>query len=170
MKRFIVTMLFSATSMTAAAADNQCFAKKYDAYIDASLAWYSDLAKMTTEKYPDLADVSQWFLEGRQHHFELSRAAVHYYLEHDASKVATAQPVEAWLKLEQHDIKVLASRSDKLGQIAKTTFDDRQAKPHEKNYELRSAFAELLSHPKQIEGALNKYNEAIAKTEKIECQ
>lgn len=27
MKRFIVTMLLSATSMTAAAADNQCFAK-----------------------------------------------------------------------------------------------------------------------------------------------
>jgi len=169
MKRFLVTLLLSAGSMSAAAADNQCFAQKYDAYIDASLAWYTDLAEMTTQKYPDLAEVSQWFLQGRQHHFELNRAAVHYYLEHDPSKVATGQPVEAWLQLEQQDVKVLASRSDELGQIAKTTFDDRQAEPHAKNYELRSAFADLLSHPKQIESALDKYNQAIAKTEQITC-
>ena len=170
MKRLLSTLLLSATSLSAAAADNQCFAGKYDAYIDASLGWYEDLAQLTTDSYPELADVSQWFLEGRKNHFELNRAAVHYYLDNDASKVATSQPVEAWLKLEQHDIKVLASRSDELGKIAKTTFDDRQSKPHEKNYELRSAFAELLSHPKQIDTALNRYNNAIAKLEKIECK
>lgn len=169
MKRFIVTLLLSASSMTAVGADNQCYANKYNAYIDASLAWYADLAEMTTEKYPDLAEVSQWFLQGRQHHFELSRAAVHYYLQHDPSVVATEQPVEAWLRLEQKDIKALASRRDELGRAAKTTYDDRQAQPHPQNYELRSAFAELLSHPKQIESALNKYNQAIVKAEQISC-
>ncbi len=169
MKRLLATLLLSATSM-GAFADTQCFANKYDSYIDASLGWYEDLAKLTTEKYPELADVSQWFLEGRKHHFELNRAAVHYYLGHDESKVATSQPVEAWLKLEQQDIKMLSSRSDELGKIAKVTFDDRQAKPHENNYDLRSAFAELLSHPKQIETALNRYNNAIAELEKIKCQ
>ncbi len=168
MKRILTMLLLTATSMSASA-NNQCFAGKYDAYIDASLGWYEDLTQLTTEKYPELESVSQWFLEGRKHHFELNRAAVHYYLEHDASKVATSQPVEAWLKLEQQDIKMLASRSDELGKIAKTTFDDRQSKPHENNYDLRSAFAELLSHPKQIDTALNRYNDAIAKLEKIDC-
>ncbi|NAW67998.1 hypothetical protein CAG54_02265 [Vibrio sp. V27_P1S3P104] len=170
MKRSIVTLLLAAaSSMTATAADNQCLAQKYDAYIDASLAWYQDLATITAEKYPDLADVSQWFLTGRQHHFELNRTAVRYYLQHQPEKVATSQPIESWLKLEQQEIKQLATRDDELGLSAKTTFDDRQNKPHEKNYQLRSAFAELLSHPKQIEPVLNRYNQAIAKAERIHC-
>ena len=38
------------------------------------------------------------------------REAVHYFLENDPSRVATEQPIEAWLKLEQHDVKQLASR------------------------------------------------------------
>ncbi len=170
MNRLLVALLLSSASLSAFATDNQCYTDKYDAYINASLGWYQDLAKLTTEKYSELEDVSQWFLEGRQHHFELNRAAVHYYLEHDAAKVATAQPVEAWLKLEQKDIKVLATRDDNLGKIAKITFNDRQAKPHEQNYELRSALAELLSHPKQIDTALNRYNSAIAELEQVKCQ
>ncbi|MCG3728165.1 hypothetical protein [Vibrio cincinnatiensis] len=170
MKRSIVTLLLVSGSMTATAADNQCLAKKYDAYIDASLAWYQDLTQITTETYPDLDDVGQWFLAGRQHHFELNRTAVHYYLNHQSEKVATSQSIESWLKLDQQEIKTLASRDDELGQSAKVTFDDRQSKPHEKNYQLRSAFAELLSHPKQIEPALNRYNEAMAKAERIHCQ
>ncbi|ASU22492.1 hypothetical protein CCZ37_07740 [Vibrio qinghaiensis] len=169
MKRVIVALLLSTSANVALAADNQCLSEKYDAYIDASLHWYSDLADLTTAQYPELTEVSQWFLQGRQHHFDLNRAAVHYYLSNDPSKVATSQPVEAWLKLEQHEIKVLASRSDELGHIAKITYEDRQAKPNEKNYELRSALAELLSHPKQIEAALNKYNDAIALIEKKVC-
>ncbi|WP_412072885.1 hypothetical protein [Vibrio aestuarianus] len=170
MKRVIVALLLAASTNMAMAADNQCLNKKYDAYIDASLTWYSDLTDLVTKQYPDLEEVSQWFLQGRQHHFELSRAAVHYYLQNDPSKVPTSQPVEAWLKLEQHDVKVLASRSDELGQIAKTTFEDRQTAPNEKNYELRSALAELLSHPKQIDAALNRYNDAISTLEKNKCQ
>lgn len=170
MKRSMVTLLLAASSMTATAADTQCLAKKYDAYIDASLAWYQDLTQITTTKNPDLAEASQWFLTGRQHHFELNRNAVHYYLEHQPEKVATAQSIESWLKLEQQEIKQLASRDDALGHSAKMTFDDRQSTPHEKNYQLRSAFAELLSHPQQIEPALNKYNEAMAKAEQISCQ
>lgn len=79
-------------------------------------------------------------------------------------KVATTQHVESWLKLEQPEIKQLATRSDELGKLASVTFADRQATPHPKNYELRSALADLLSHPKQIESALNRYNQAIEKS------
>lgn len=170
MKRMLVALLLGTTSTFAAAADNTCLAKKYDAYIDASLHWYEDLASLTSEQYPDLKEVSDWFLEGRKHHFELNRAALHYYLTQDQTKVATAQPVEAWLQLEQKDIKVLASRNDELGQLAKVTFGDRQAKPHEKNYELRSAFADLLSHPTKIDAALKRYNSSIKQLESIKCE
>jgi len=170
MKRTIAALLLAASSTMAIAADNACMSKKYDAYIDASLHWYEDLSQLTAEQYPDLKEVSEWFLEGRKNHFELNRAAVHYYLKEDPTKVATAQPVEAWLQLEQKDIKVLASRSDELGQLAQVTFADRQATPHEKNYQLRSAFADLLSHPTKIDSALKRYNESIKNLEAINCQ
>lgn len=170
MKRLIAALLLSTTSTFAVAADNTCLSKKYDAYIDASLHWYEDLTQLTSEQYPDLTEVSEWFLEGRKNHFELNRAAVHYYLVEDQTKVATAQPVEAWLQLEQKDIKTLSTRDDELGQLAKVTFNDRQSKPHEKNYELRSAFADLLSHPTKIDSALKRYNASIKQLETINCQ
>ncbi|MGF1755064.1 hypothetical protein L4C33_15895, partial [Vibrio makurazakiensis] len=170
MKRLCVALLLASTSTVSLAADNQCLSGKYDMYIDASLNWYADLAELTSSQYPDLTEVSGWFLEGRKHHFELNRAAVHYYLDNDASKVATEQPIEAWLQLEQKDVKQLSTRDDELGKIAKTTFDDRQSTPHEKNYELRSAFAELLSHPKQIDTALQRYNKAIKDLEATQCK
>lgn len=170
MKRTLVALLIGAASFTASATDNACLSQKYDAYIDASLHWYEDLSQLTAQQYPDLSEVSEWFLQGRQHHFELNRAAVHYYLKQDPSKVATNQPVEAWLQLEQKDIKVLSSRSDELGKLAQVTFSDRQSQPHEKNYELRSAFADLLSHPTKIDVALKRYNKSIQQLETINCQ
>lgn len=169
MKRFVVAALLASCSGYTFAADQQCLAQKYDSYIDASLQWYQDLVDLTVTQYPDLDEVSNWFLEGRKHHFELNRQAVHYFLENDPSKVATGQPVEAWLKLDQHDVKQLATRNDDLGKAAQKTFSDRQSANHEKNYDLRSAFADLLSHPKQIDAALNKYNQSISKIEKQKC-
>lgn len=169
MKRLSLILLMSAIT-NSAYADNTCFNQKYDAYIDASLSWYTDLSKLISEQRPDLSEISQWYLEGRKHHFELNRAAVHYYLEHDPSKVATAQHVESWLKLEEPEIKQLTARGDTLGKLANMTFNDRQAAPHPKNYELRSALADLLSHPQQIESALNRYNQAISQVEAIECR
>ena len=170
MKRFVVAALITTSSTFTFAADQQCLANKYDGYVDASLQWYQDLVDLTAAQYPDLDEVSQWFLEGRKHHFELNREAVHYFLTNDPSRVATEQPIEAWLKLEQHDVKQLASRSDALGKAAQQTFNDRQSTNHPKNYELRSAFADLLSHPKQIESALNKYNQSIESIEKQQCK
>ncbi|MGL4829295.1 MAG: hypothetical protein ACRCXG_08325 [Vibrio sp.] len=168
MKRLSTALLMSLLSASAYA-DNTCLNLKYDAYIDASLNWYADLTKLTSEQYPELTEVSDWFLIGRQHHFELNRAAVHYYLQNDPTKVATAQHIESWLKLEQPEIKQLANRDDELGKLAKITFADRQAAPHPKNYELRSALAELLSHPKKIESAMDRYNQAIEKVDMIKC-
>ena len=169
MKRFVVAALLATSSTLTFAADQECLANKYDGYIDASLQWYQDLVDLTVTQYPDLKEVGQWFLEGRKHHFELNREAVHYFLKNDASRIATEQTVEAWLQLEQQDVKQLAKRSDALGQAAKKTFSDRQSANHPKNYDLRSAFADLLSHPKQIESALNKYNQQIATVEKQKC-
>ncbi|MDN3698206.1 hypothetical protein QWY97_12755 [Vibrio cortegadensis] len=170
MKRFIIGMLLASSSTISLASDTQCLTGKYDAYIDASLTWYQDLVDLTSAQYPDLNEVGEWFLEGRKHHFELNRAAVHYYLKNDSSKVATEQPIEAWLQLEQKDIKELASNDNALGKIATSTFNDRQSTPHDKNYELRSAFADLLSHPKNIDSALNKYNQAIKTVENTVCK
>ncbi|BDU37722.1 conserved hypothetical protein [Vibrio nigripulchritudo SO65] len=169
MKRLALALILASSSTTVLADQTLCLEKKYDSYVDASLNWYEDLVGITTQLNPELTDVGQWFLKGRTNHFELNREAVHYYLSNDPSKVATEQPVEAWLKLEQKEIKVLASRSDKLGQLAKRTFEDRQSKPHNQNYELRTAFAELLSHPKKIDSALNKYNQSVTKLEEQRC-
>lgn len=170
MKRLALTLLLCSATSTSFAADTQCLSGKYDSYIDASLNWYKDLLSLTTEQYPDLKEVGDWFYNGRQNHFELNRTAVHYYLQNDMAKVATEKPVEAWLKLEQKDIKQLAERSDELGTIAAKSFADRQSKPHPKNYELRSAFADLLSHPNKIDTALSKYNQSISAAEEIQCQ
>ena len=169
MKRFVIAALLCSAPHLSLAADTQCLTGKYDAYIDASLNWYQDLITLTTEQYPELEEVSDWFYDGRKHHFELNRAAVRYYLDKDPSKVATGQSIEAWLKLEQKDVKDLASRDDALGKLAAQSFDDRQSTPHPKNYELRSAFAELLSHPDKINSVLSRYNEAIKKAEDIQC-
>lgn len=170
MKRFVVAALLATSSTFTFAADQQCLSNKYDGYVDASLQWYQDLVDLTVAQYPDLDEVSQWFLDYRKHHFELNREAVHYFLKNDPSRVATEQPIEAWLKLEQHDVKQLASRSDKLGEAAQKTFSDRQSTNHEKNYDLRSAFADLLSHPQKIDSALNRYNQSIEKLEKQQCE
>ncbi|MDB1123961.1 hypothetical protein [Vibrio algarum] len=169
MKRFLIAALLCSASTMSHAADTQCLSGKYDAYIDASLTWYQDLIELTTQQYPDLEEVGAWFYNGRKNHFELNRGAVHYYLQEDTSKVATEQPVEAWLQLEQIDIKNLAGHDDELGKLAAESFNDRQSKPHAKNYELRSAFADLLSHPNKIDAVLSKYNQAITDAEAIKC-
>ncbi|WGW01522.1 hypothetical protein QF117_12115 [Vibrio sp. YMD68] len=170
MKHIVIAALLTLSSSSVFANNTQCLSDKYDAYIDASLAWYQDLSDLTSERYPDLKEASQWFLEGRKNHFELNRAAVHYYLGNDAAKLSTAQSIESWLQLDQADIKALTQRDDALGEAAQLTFSDRQNAPHEKNYQLRSAFADLLSHPKQIDNVLQKYNRSIAKLEEMDCK
>ncbi|ASI91176.1 MULTISPECIES: hypothetical protein [Vibrio] len=170
MKKWLIAAMLVGTSFSSFSADTQCLEKKYDAYIDASIQWYDDLVQLTTQQYPELESVGQWFLDGRKNHFELNREAVHYYLKNEPTKVATERSIESWLQLEQQDVKALAQRNDMLGKAAAKSFADRQAKPHEQNYDLRSAFADLLSHPKKIDTALNKYNSAIQKVEKTECK
>ncbi len=169
MKVFVLTLIIASFSTLVHADQTLCSKKKYDRYVDASLTWYQDLVFFTVQENPELEDVGKWFLNGRKNHFELNREAVHHYLRHDPNKITTEHPIETWLNLDQKEIKALASRSGKLGQLAKITFDDRQAKPHNQNYELRAAFAELLSHPKRIKNALDKYNASINTIEQEQC-
>ncbi|KXI22519.1 hypothetical protein [Photobacterium sanguinicancri] len=155
---------------TAMAASDTCLSNKYHQYIDASLSWYESLVTLSVQKDKNLQEVGQWFLDGRKHHFELNRQAFDWFLENDQSRLDFSQSVESWLKLSQQDVKAIAQQDDELGKFAKQAFDDRQSTPHAKNYELRSAFADLLSHPGNIEKPLNAYNEKITKIESIECK
>jgi hypothetical protein len=172
MKRLTLVALLPLILMSNVNAQSreECAIQHYDTYIDASLQWYSDLTELTINEYPELESVSAWFLEGRKHHFELSRAVVHDALHNNPTKIATSRSIESWLQLEQTEVKQLSMRDDKIGMLAQATFSDRQATPHEKNYELRSAFAELLSHPKKIDTALSKYNEKMEFIEHNPCE
>ncbi|MDA9556009.1 hypothetical protein N9R79_00705 [Vibrio sp.] len=171
MKKLSVLACFLIPFFASANEDTQqCQINKYNQYIDTSIVWYQDLSALTSKQYPDLTEVSQWFLKERKNHFDLNREAVAYYLKNDPSKVDTDRDVESWLKLSQEDIKTLSSRTDVLGEKAKLTFDDRQSKPHEKNYELRSAFAELLSNPSHIQPALEKYNVSMQNVDALKCK
>ncbi|MEJ2763700.1 hypothetical protein VV869_06920 [Photobacterium sp. MCCC 1A19761] len=154
---------------TVLAADTSCQSDKYHQYIDASLSWYQSLVDIAVKKNPSLQEVGDWFLEGRKHHFELNREAVDWYLENDTDKLALSQPIESWLKLTQQDVKALSQQDNALGHMAKLSFDDRQSQPHPKNYELRSAFADLLTHPGDIDQPLNMYNEKMTAIAAIEC-
>ncbi|MCJ2377437.1 hypothetical protein LNL84_11405 [Vibrio sp. ZSDZ34] len=170
MNKLLLATTLLVSSFSTVAADQQCFSDKYEAYVDASVQWYQDLVVLTSKQYPNLEEVGNWFLDGRKNHFELNRQAVNYYLENDPTKIATERSVESWLMLEQADIRALAQRDDELGKAAQATYQDRQSTPHTQNYDLRSAFADLLSHPKKIDAALNKYNSSIKLVEKMDCQ
>ncbi|MUI53636.1 hypothetical protein [Aliivibrio fischeri] len=170
MKLAALILPFALLTTSAQAADTQCLSDKYSQYIDASLTWYQELIAITVKKDPNLQSVGDWFLEGRKHHFELNRAAVTYYLENAPEKVKTNQSIESWLQLSQKEVKELASHDDELGKIAKATFDDRQSQPHKQNYELRSAFADILSHPKTIDAPLKAYNQKMSEISIIKCQ
>ncbi|GAD79455.1 hypothetical protein [Vibrio ezurae] len=164
-----LVLLLSALPAFAFAANTECQIKKYDTYIDASINWYQDLATMTSHESPQLKEVSDWFLEGRKKHFELNREAVHTFLKSQPNKVSTGSDVESWLQLTQSDIKALSERDDKLGHLAKQSFQYRQAKSHPQNYEFRSALADLLSHPSKIQDALDRYNHSIEGVTSMNC-
>ena len=164
------TLSSSAFASTPPSTTTQCESDKYHQYVDASLNWYQQLVTLSVAKDPQLKEVGDWFLAGREHHFHFNRDAVDWYLANDKDKLQLALPVESWLNLNQADIKELASQPTALGQAAKLAFNDRQSKPHPKNYALRSAFAELLTHPAQIEKPLNAYNEKMNAISAIQCQ
>jgi hypothetical protein len=161
--------LIVAFSSSSFAADTQCLTDKYQAYVNASISWYKQLSDLATAHDPDLAEVSQWYVEERIHHFELNQLAVEYYLQSGSSKVNTALPVESWLQLSQQDIKALTERTDALGDAAKLSFEERQRTPHTQNYELRSAFADILSDPAAIAAPLDAYNSQVTAAAEISC-
>ncbi|KDM91563.1 hypothetical protein [Photobacterium galatheae] len=152
------------------AATESCESEKYHKYVDASLTWYQNLVQLAVQKDPNLKEVGDWFLEGRTHHFELKREAVDWYLTHDESHLDLSQSIESWLKLTQQDIKSLSEQQGALGDYAKKVFEDRQGAPHPKNYELRSAFAELLTHPDDIDKPLKEYNQQMSAIASTECK
>ncbi|WP_299015384.1 hypothetical protein [uncultured Photobacterium sp.] len=165
-----VILLSLALLPVSVSAATTCQSDKYHQYVDASLAWYESLVELAVKKDKNLEEVGKWFLNGRKHHFELNREAVDWYLENDKDKLDLSQSVESWLKLTQQDIKALSQQDDKLGHTAKKAFDDRQSKPHAKNYTLRSAFADLLTHPGDIDKPLNAYNEKMTAIAAIKCK
>lgn len=149
--------------------DKLCVSQKYHNYVDASITWYENLVNLTIKKDPKLEGVAGWFLEGRRNHFMLNEEAFDYYLKNDPSKLNFDAPVESWLNLSQEDVKTLSSSQGELADAAKKVFEFRQGKAHEGNYDLRSALASLLSHPKEIDVPLKQYNDTMMKLAETNC-
>lgn len=174
MRRSALLVVLSLVSSFASAKDidqldKLCLSQKYHHYVTASINWYESLVEMTTKKDPKLEEVANWFLQGRREHFELNQQAFDYYLEHDPSKLHLSASVESWLSLSQEDVKTLSASKGELAQAAKKVFDFRQGQAHQGNYDLRSALASLLSHPKEIEGPLKRYNDEMATLAATNC-
>lgn len=173
MKKSVTILALCTYTLTAqvhARALTQCQIDKYDAYIDASLQWYKNLTRLTAIHYPHLSNASDGFFSTRQHHFELSRAVAHDYLQHAPTQIATNRTVEAWIQLETNEVEQLANRNDDVGQLAKVSFRDRQTEPHMSNYALRSAFATLLSNEQQVNRALALYNQRMDIIKNQHCE
>ncbi|MGB2079650.1 MAG: hypothetical protein ACPHV3_07670 [Vibrio sp.] len=147
----------------------ECLQTSYSQYVDASLAWYQDLIQETTAKNDKLTEVGQWFLTGRQHHFELNRAAFNEFIQTSPAKINLNHSVESWLTLTQADIRQLSVRKDALGQAAAQTYQDRQKPPHPQNYQLREAFAQNLSQDDALKPQLNQYNQKLTSISAQKC-
>ncbi|MFD2176807.1 hypothetical protein [Veronia pacifica] len=159
----------SAHAVDIANIDKQCAKKNYLDYVSASILWYENLVNLTVNKHPQLQEVANWFLDGRRKHFTLNEVAFNWYLENDESRLNFNKSVESWLTLTQEDIRKLSLTSTPISPDAKAVFDFRQGKAHEGNYELRTALADLLSNPKEIERPLRAYNDSIAKITNHSC-
>ncbi|WP_413111614.1 hypothetical protein [Thaumasiovibrio sp. DFM-14] len=170
MKKLMLMLVLSLTCTLSYANITSCQSEKYHQYVDASLNWYQALVDITREDNPSLADVGQWFLQGRQTHFYFNRTAVDWYLQHAPSELKTHLPIESWLDLSQEKIKALANSEHPLSQDAQVVYTLRQQQAHEQNYALRSAFADLLSTPTKIEVPLSAYNDAMASLALTSCQ
>ena len=160
---------FSAHSADIANIDIQCAKNSYHDYVDASIEWYENLVRLTIKDDPKLKDVAEWFMDGRKKHFLLNKDAFDWYINNDESKLDFNTSVESWLKLSQEDIRKLSLTSTPISGAAKEVFDFRQGKAHADNYALRTAFADLLSHPKKIEEPLGTYNQKIEIIGKKSC-
>ncbi|KKA45841.1 MULTISPECIES: hypothetical protein [Salinivibrio] len=173
MKRYalaLVAALLPIMSNAAPVKNADCYSAKYHDYVDASINWYQALVDMTVKKDASLDEVAQWFLQGRKNHFNLNAKAFDYYLENDSAKLNLEAPVESWLKLGQEDVKTLAQSSLPPSALAEKVFNFRQGEAMDGNYALRSALADLLSHPKEIDKALNQYNDQMNSINQRQCQ
>ncbi|OOF21602.1 hypothetical protein [Salinivibrio sp. IB872] len=173
MKRYALALLAAvmpAMSQAAPVDNADCYTAKYHDYVDASINWYQDLVSLTVSKDESLKDVADWFLRGRENHFKLNAQAFDYYLSNDTAKLSLDAPVESWLQLTQEDVKALSQSSLPPAKLAKEVFEFRQGEAMEGNYALRSALADLLSHPKEIDTALNQYNNQMAAINQRQCK
>ncbi len=161
--------LFSANSYSTEQLNLVCASEKYHRYVDASISWYESLVSLTIYKNPELSDVAQWFLNARKQHFQFNAKAFDYYLAQRPQDIHLTQAVESWINLSQKDIQVLSEGTSPLADSAKSVFDFRQQKVHESNYALRSAFADLLSNPDEIQAALGQYNAEIQHINQLQC-
>ena len=168
-KVMVGTALLACTT-SVMAKPSQCLMQQYDRYITASLNWYQSLVTYTVTQHPNLQDAAQHFLQERQHHFALKQAAFHDFVLHQPKYIQTDQSVESWLQLKQKDIKQLSHRTDKLGQLAKQSFLDRQHPQPSNMQSLQNAFADLLSHPQALKQPLQQYQHTIVNIEHSACK
>ncbi len=170
MKNVCLAIALSLSTFGAYADTQSCHSDIYHDYISASLEWYEDLVSVAIEKDESLKDVAEWFLSGRRTHFLFNQTAVDWYLDNDREQLRLDQSVESWLAFDQEKIRDIANSDHPLALEAKKVYELRQSKPHQQNYELRSAFAELLSHPGNIDEPLTSYNDKMARLSTVECK
>nr|WP_086937644.1 hypothetical protein [Thaumasiovibrio occultus] len=139
-----------------------CYQSAYAEYVDISLDWYQDLLDIAVTNEPEMKDVADWFMAGRETHFGFNQAAFNWYLENEPQHLQLNLPVESWLAVEQAEVRTMAQDAQHpLQAQAQALYALRQGAPHPQNYALRSTFADLLSHPQQIDVPLNNYNQRM---------
>ncbi|MGL5006664.1 MAG: hypothetical protein ACRC53_04625 [Plesiomonas sp.] len=165
---FFTLMLFL-SPLPAHAFDQVCFTHKYEQFVQASDAWYATLLNKVTQQNPTLKVASEQFLNERTNYLNRNLSAVKWYLSHEPNKLALDKPVNEWLSLDEESEKTLSNQNSEFARLNTQVFNDRVVKPNPQSYALRSAFAELLTHPENVRIELDNYNRAMKKIEALHC-
>ncbi|MGL4855358.1 MAG: hypothetical protein ACRDDP_08655 [Plesiomonas sp.] len=164
---FVLTL--SLLSFPSHALDQTCFTQKYEQFVQASDAWYATLLSKVTQQDPTLKVASEQFLNERKNYFNRNLTAVKWYLNHEPARLALDKSVNEWLSLDEESEKKLSSQSSEFAALNEQVFNDRVVKPNPQSYALRSAFAELLTHPENVREGLESYNRSMEKIEAVHC-
>lgn len=161
--------LSQSSSLTAPLALKKCISDKYQHYTQTSINWYESLTQATIEKNPSLREVAHLFLDTRKKYVAFNQAVFSYYLNHSPETLDLSAPVESWLNIDQEQLKNISESNTELTPLAKEIDAFREKNRYKNNYKLRTALAELLSRPANMQAALNTYNQQIKAINQNAC-
>ncbi len=147
----------------------KCIKDKYHHYTQASISWYESLTKAVITKDPKLTEVASLFLNNRKKYAIFNLTVFSYYLNHSPEKLDLSASVESWLNLDQEKLEHSQGLDPALTPLATELHALKEKDRHKNNYKLRTAFAELLSKPANMQAALNTYNLQLQAINQIPC-